>query len=275
MTSAAVKKKRDYSLVGASTRARGRDRARRGRVVPHRRSAQADEGADAALRRAGDPRHRHLARRADRASAAGGVWFWGTWWCVPFFLVYGVLYGSSTDSRWHECGHGTAFKTRWMNDVGLPDRLLHDHAQPGDLALEPCAPPHRHHHRRPRPRDRRHAAAGPAARRARLLRHPRRLACADRHGAQRRSATVSADEKSFIPEMEQPQGDPRRPHLAWRSMSRPSRWRSHCGSFLPLMLIGLPRLYGAWHHGDDRPAAAWRARRQRHRPPAEHAAPST
>ena len=46
-----------------------------------------------------------------------GAWFWGTWWCVPFFFVYGVLYGSSTDSRWHECGHGTAFKTRWMNDV--------------------------------------------------------------------------------------------------------------------------------------------------------------
>ena len=28
-----------------------------------------------------------------------------------------MLYGSSSDSRWHECGHGTAFKTRWMNDV--------------------------------------------------------------------------------------------------------------------------------------------------------------
>jgi len=26
-----------------------------------------------------------------------------------------VLYGSSGDSRWHECGHGTAFKTQWMN----------------------------------------------------------------------------------------------------------------------------------------------------------------
>ena len=49
--------------------------------------------------------------------AAGGIWFWGTWWCVPFFLAYGVLYGSSGDSRWHEAGHGTAFKTRWMNDV--------------------------------------------------------------------------------------------------------------------------------------------------------------
>ena len=33
------------------------------------------------------------------------------------FVVYGVLYGSASDSRWHECGHGTAFKTRWMNDV--------------------------------------------------------------------------------------------------------------------------------------------------------------
>ena len=45
------------------------------------------------------------------------VAFWPGWWSLPFFLAYGVLYGSSTDSRWHECGHGTAFKTRWMNDV--------------------------------------------------------------------------------------------------------------------------------------------------------------
>jgi fatty acid desaturase len=47
----------------------------------------------------------------------GGWWFWGSWWAVPFFLCYGVLYGSASDSRWHECSHGTAFKTRWMNDV--------------------------------------------------------------------------------------------------------------------------------------------------------------
>src|ERR1700744_6189665 len=50
-------------------------------------------------------------------SAAGGVYFWGSWACVPFFTVYGVLYGSACDSRWHECGHGTAFKTPWMNEV--------------------------------------------------------------------------------------------------------------------------------------------------------------
>ena len=46
-----------------------------------------------------------------------GYYFWGSWAAVPFFIIYGVLYGSSTDSRWHECGHRTAFKTQWMNDA--------------------------------------------------------------------------------------------------------------------------------------------------------------
>jgi len=46
-----------------------------------------------------------------------GVLTWGTWWALPVFIVYGVLYGSAADARWHEMGHGTAFKTRWMNDA--------------------------------------------------------------------------------------------------------------------------------------------------------------
>lgn len=50
-------------------------------------------------------------------SGVGGYVFWGSVACVPFFLVYGLLYGSAANSRWHETGHGTAFKTRWMNDV--------------------------------------------------------------------------------------------------------------------------------------------------------------
>ena len=49
--------------------------------------------------------------------AAGGIALWGTWWAVPFWLAYGVIYGSACDSRWHECGHGTAFRTQWKNDV--------------------------------------------------------------------------------------------------------------------------------------------------------------
>lgn len=42
---------------------------------------------------------------------------WGSWWMLPAFFVYGTLYGSVSDSRWHECGHRTAFKTAWMNDA--------------------------------------------------------------------------------------------------------------------------------------------------------------
>jgi fatty acid desaturase len=50
-------------------------------------------------------------------TAAGGIVFWGSWACVPCFFAYGVLYGTASNPRWHECGHGTAFKTRWMNDA--------------------------------------------------------------------------------------------------------------------------------------------------------------
>ena len=31
--------------------------------------------------------------------------------------IYSVLYASTSDSRWHETGHGTAFKTDWMNNA--------------------------------------------------------------------------------------------------------------------------------------------------------------
>ncbi len=46
----------------------------------------------------------------------GYVW-WGSWWAVIPFSVYGVLYASSSDSRWHESSHGTAFKSDWMNNA--------------------------------------------------------------------------------------------------------------------------------------------------------------
>jgi len=46
-----------------------------------------------------------------------GYLLWGTWWAVIPFAIYGILYGSVSDSRWHESSHGTAFKTDWMNNV--------------------------------------------------------------------------------------------------------------------------------------------------------------
>lgn len=51
------------------------------------------------------------------ASGYAGYVFWGTGWAVLAFMVYGLLYASGSDSRWHEAGHGTAFKTDWMNNA--------------------------------------------------------------------------------------------------------------------------------------------------------------
>lgn len=42
---------------------------------------------------------------------------WGSWWAILPYAVYAVLYASTSDSRWHEAGHGTAFKTDWMNNA--------------------------------------------------------------------------------------------------------------------------------------------------------------
>ncbi|MEX0330967.1 MAG: fatty acid desaturase, partial [Puniceicoccaceae bacterium] len=42
---------------------------------------------------------------------------WGTWWAILPYLAYAALYAGSSDSRWHESSHGTAFRTDWMNNV--------------------------------------------------------------------------------------------------------------------------------------------------------------
>jgi fatty acid desaturase len=51
------------------------------------------------------------------ATAWATVTLWGTWWVVLPYALYAVLYATASDSRWHEAGHGTAFKTDWMNNV--------------------------------------------------------------------------------------------------------------------------------------------------------------
>lgn len=41
---------------------------------------------------------------------------WGSWWVIIPIMIYSVIYASSSDSRWHEASHGTAFKSDWMNN---------------------------------------------------------------------------------------------------------------------------------------------------------------
>src|SRR5689334_11737110 len=125
------------SVDGDSTNA-GRERlARYSLTGPENRAAVKAGLAGGAWFRSAVPRKRmkELMRRSDYPAVRDtAIWLglillfgalgttfwlvWHSWWAVPFFLAYGVLYGSTSDSRWHESGHGTAFKTRWI-DEGL------------------------------------------------------------------------------------------------------------------------------------------------------------
>ncbi len=52
-----------------------------------------------------------------------GAWVvmsWWSWWTVPALIGYGALYGGAADPRWHEMGHGTAFKSRRANNLIYP-----------------------------------------------------------------------------------------------------------------------------------------------------------
>lgn len=42
---------------------------------------------------------------------------WPSWWAALPYIVYSVLYASTSDSRWHEAEHGTPFRTDWMNNA--------------------------------------------------------------------------------------------------------------------------------------------------------------
>jgi fatty acid desaturase len=164
---------------------------------------------------------------------------------VPFFLVYGVIYGSSCDSRWHECGHGTAFRTPWMNDVIYNIASFMVIRNPVTWRWS-----HARHHTDTYivGRDAEIAWMRPA-RIARAL-----LAFFDVIGSYESFRTVlrnatgnlTPDEKNFIPESEWPKAVfAARVHMAIYAatiVTALAMW-----SWLPLMLIGLPRIYGSWH----------------------------
>jgi fatty acid desaturase len=236
--------KRDYSLVGESTK------------------MALEQGlASAEWYHTDVPRNdmKQLMKRSDGAairdtvlwialiigSAAGGIYFWGSWWCVPFFFVYGVLYGSSSDSRWHECGHGTAFKTPWMND--LVYEIASFMVMRNSTAWKWS---HARHHTDT-------IIVGRDAEIA-VMRPPDVLKVVFlftgyidfRYGftalVRQAFRKLSADEKSYIPETE------------WPRVFTVARWHMliyavtiaaaiYLWSFLPFMLIAGPRIYGSWH----------------------------
>ncbi|TDQ30578.1 fatty acid desaturase family protein [Phyllobacterium brassicacearum] len=175
-----------------------------------------------------------------------GITFWGTWVCVPFFLAYGVLYGSASDSRWHECGHGTAFKTRWMNDAVYEIACFMIMRNPVTWRWS-----HTRHHT-----DTVIVGRDPEIA---VMRPPDLLRVvlnffgildvwhALNDLVRNTFGVISAEEKTFIPEQEQPRAI--RIARIWSAIYAVTIALSiYIGSVLPLVLIGLPRLYGAWHH---------------------------
>jgi fatty acid desaturase len=178
-------------------------------------------------------------------SAAGAIWFWGTWWCVPFFFVYGTLYGSSSDARWHEHGHGTAFKTQWMNKVVYQIASFMLMRNPVTWRWS-----HARHHTDTIivGRDPEIAVMRPPDLIRVILNFVglTDLWYSSQDMVRNAFGNLSAAEKSFIPEMEQQ-----------KVITIARIWlviyaavialAIGMQSILPLMLVGLPRLYGAWH----------------------------
>ena len=76
-------------------------------------------------------RLKQLMQRSDRKGLINsGLWMslvvgsglmlvltWGTGWAIVSAVIYGLFYGSGADSRWHEFGHGTVMRTRWLNTL--------------------------------------------------------------------------------------------------------------------------------------------------------------
>jgi len=198
------------------------------------------------MRRSDGPALRDTAIWIGAMAVSGGlgVAFWGGWVAVPFFFVYGLLYGSGSDSRWHESGHGTAFKTRRLNN------LLYQLAS-FMIMREPTVWrwSHTRHHTDTLilGRDPEIAAMRPA----RLGRIVLNLAglvdvpMAFRDMVLHACGRLHAEEQTFVPESE-------RSRIYWTARA----WlvvyaatAAACvltGSILPVLLIGGPRMYGVF-----------------------------
>jgi MocE subfamily Rieske [2Fe-2S] domain protein len=170
---------------------------------------------------------------------------WGTWWVVLAFFVYGTIY-SSADARWHECGHGTPFKTRWINEI-----LYHISSFMTLREAYLWRWSHARHHT-----DTIIVMQDPEIQVMRpvdllkilmdffwLRSGPPEVWRIIRHAFGRPNADVC----SYVPEAE-------RPRMYWSSRIYVAifvafaLWSVAIGSILPILFIGLPRFYGGWLH---------------------------
>jgi Na+-transporting NADH:ubiquinone oxidoreductase subunit F len=203
---------------------------------------------------------RLLARRDGPALRDTLIWFslilgsayatwllWGTWWAILPYIVYSALYATTSDSRWHEAGHGTAFKTDWMNNA------LYEIAS--FMVMRESTVwrwSHTRHHSDtiivgrdpeiavPRPPD----IKGLILNFFNIGNYPRYF----KHIFLHSFGQMTADEKTFIPETEFSK-------VFWKARLYLSIYAASVGlaiyfhSILPLMYVGLVNLFGTWLMG--------------------------
>ena len=177
-------------------------------------------------------------------SAAAVCVLWGSWWVVLPYVLYSVLYASTSDSRWHESGHGTAFRTDWMNNAlyeiasfmvmreSVVWRWSHTRHHSDTIIVG---------------RDPEIAVPRPPDIRALILsffnltNYPKYF----RHLVLHACGRMTEAEKTFIPEMEFPSVYRHaRIYLAIYAVVIALAVTTH--SLLPLFLIGFTNLFGTW-----------------------------
>ena len=199
-------------------------------------------------------------RRSDaKALTDFGIWFgflacagilaWfsiGSIWAIPAFLAYGALYGSGAESRFHECLHGTPFRTRWINEIFVvvlgfmslknPFQWRWSHARHHTDTIVVGRDPEIAF---PRPPD----VTGMILNMLHLKNGPNELARSLRQSL----GKLSDDEREYIPEDQ-------RALVVWHSrlqvgiLAAVVIWAMSVQSILPLLFIGLPTFYGSWIH---------------------------
>lgn len=170
---------------------------------------------------------------------------WGSWWILPALFVYGTIY-SSSDARWHECGHGTPFRTRWLNEVWyqissfmtIREAVLwrwshaRHHTHTIIVGLDPEITVQRPADLLKLAMDFFYLRGGPPEV-WRVVRHA--------------MGKPSSDVLTFVPEQELNR-------MYWSSriylaiVAGFALWSIAIGSLLPIMFVWLPRFYGGWLH---------------------------
>jgi Na(+)-translocating NADH:ubiquinone oxidoreductase F subunit len=178
---------------------------------------------------------------------ATGYWAydsWPNWWAIFPFTIYGVLYASSSDSRWHESGHGTAFKTDWMNNalyeiasfMVMRESTIWrwSHTRHHSDTIVVGRDPEIQVPRPPSPVELAKKFFG-------LGNFPRYWTSVVRHCFGR----MSESEREFVPEVEY-SGVYVRARVYMGVYALILGAAAYYQTILPLMFVGLPNLYGAW-----------------------------